>query len=142
MNNAVIDLLPHSFLLFVMFGAGIFTVLNGPLWLSVRVRVFAVGPEAPVWLHRGVSWVIRLAGIGMLAAWAWVATGALSPALLMWGILAAGLFCLLNGPVWLITRGGVFRRGRDAPAWLERSVIGFIRLVGLGVLLSAFVIGL
>lgn len=127
---------------FLLFASAMFVVLNGPLWVSVHAGVFAAGPEAPVWLHRGVSWVSRLAGIGMLAAWAWDATGALSPALLMWGILAGGLFCLLGGPVWLITRGGVFRRGRNASARLERSVIGFVRVVGLGALLSAFVIGL
>ncbi|GAI32325.1 unnamed protein product [marine sediment metagenome] len=38
----------HSFLLFAGY---MFVVLNGPLLVSIRVRVFAGIPEAPVWLH-------------------------------------------------------------------------------------------
>ena len=127
---------------FLLFAAGMFVVLNGPLWVSVQAaRVFATGPEAPPWLHRGVSWTSRLAGVAMLATWAWDVTGALRPAFFMWVVLAIGLFLLFGGPLRLITSSGVFHRGRQAPAWMEHSLGWFVRLVGAGALLSGLVVG-
>ncbi len=127
---------------FFFFAAGMFTVLNGPLWLSVRVRVFAGRRQAPIWLHQAVSWLSRLAGIAMLATWAWVSTGALKPTLLLCLAVAIGLFCLLDGPVWLITQRRIFHRGGKAPAWMEGAAIWFPRLGGVAGLLAALAAGI
>jgi len=85
---------------FLIFAAGIFTLLNGPLWVSERVKIFAGGPQAPVWLHRWVfSWASRLAGMAILTAWAWDVAGALMPTLFMVYVLASGIFCLFSQPI-------------------------------------------
>ncbi len=129
----------HSFF---FFAAGIFTVLNGPLWLSVRVRVFAGSRQAPFWLHQGVSWASRLVGLAILATWAWVSTGALTPTLLLCTVMIIGLFCLLDGPWRIITRTDILKRGREIPAWVESASLWFIRLAGVIGLLGALVTGI
>jgi hypothetical protein len=127
---------------FFLFAAGMFAVLNGPLWFSVRARVFAGHRQAPPWLHRGVSWFSRLLGIAMLVAWTWVSTGALKPALLLGLIVAIGLFCLLDGPWRIITRAGLLRHGPQAPSWMEGIAVWLPRLGGAVVLLSGLATGI
>jgi hypothetical protein len=127
---------------FFFFTVGIFTVLNGPLWLSVRIRVFADSRQAPFWLHQGVSWLSRLAGLIILATWAWISTGALKPTLLLCAAVAAGLFCLLDGPSHIITKVDSLKRGRELPAWMEDATFWFIRVVGAIVLLCVFITGI
>lgn len=134
-------MLDSAVLSFCFFAAGMFTALNGPLWLSVRVRVFAGGRQAPGWLHRGVSWFSRLAGLVMLATWAWVSTGALKPTLLLVFVVAIGLFLVLNGPIWLITQYRIFHRGRDAPAWMNCVAVWFSRIGGVVLLIAALITG-
>lgn len=132
----------RSFLLFAIFAVGIFLVLNGPLWLSVRARVFAAGPQAPVWLHRGVSWANRLAGLAIMASWAWFATADMTLTLLLGLVLAIGLFCLFDGPWRIITRKSVFRHSSEAPARMEGIAIWLVRLAGVVALLSVLVVGI
>jgi len=127
---------------FFIFASGIFTLINGPLWVSERVKVFAVGPQVPVWLHRWLSWASRLAGMAILVVWAWDATGAWMPTLFMVYVLASGIFCLFSGPAWLVTRVGVFNRGRYAPAWLEKAGMLYIRMVGYLILLGGMATGI
>lgn len=116
MNEYGNYLVLHSLFLLALFAAGIFAVLNGPLWLSRRARIFAGGPKAPVWLDRGVSWFSRLMGVAVLLSWAWVATEALKPALLLGLVVVVGVFCLFDG-VWRVIIGAhVFRWGPEAPA--------------------------
>lgn len=141
-DGIVLENILRSYLLFTLFVVGIFVVLNGPLWVAVHAGVFAGGPQAPVWLHRGVSLASRLAGIAMLGAWAWGATGAIIPTLVVLVVLAAGLFFLSGGFVRLITRSGVFHSGRKAPGWMEHGVSWFTRLVGVGVLFGGLVVGI
>jgi len=127
---------------FLLFAAGMFVVLNGPLWLSVRARVFASGTESPVWLHRGVSWFSRLLGLTMLAIWAWFSTGVLKPALLLVVLVVIGLFCLFDGPWRIITRAHFLSRGPEAPIWGKTAAIWFLRLVGMVSLLGALIAGI
>jgi len=135
----MIDLALRSFF---FFAAGMFTVLNGPLWLSARVGVFAIGRQAPDWLPRAVSWFSRLAGVAILATWAWFSTGALKPTLLLCVAVAIGLFCLLNGPWRIITSLGILKRGQEVPTWMENAAFWFLRLVGMVGLLGALVAGI
>ncbi len=121
---------------FFLFAAGVFVVLNGPLWLSVRARVFAGRRQALTWLHRAVSWSSRSVGLVMLATWAWVSTGALKPALLLGLAVAIGLFCLLDGPTWLMARRRIFHRSGEAPAWMGGIAAWLPRLGGAVVLLA------
>ena len=119
-----------------------FTVLNGPLWLSVHARVFASGRQAPTWLQRGVSWLSRLVGLAILATWAWVSTGALKSTLLLCVAVALGLFLVLKGPFWLIARLRIFHSGQEAPAWANGVAVWFLRLGGAGVLLATLAAGI
>ncbi len=128
--------------LFFLFVVGMFTVLNGPLWLSGRVGVFASGRQAPTWLQQGVSWFSRLVGLTILAAWAWVSTGAVKPALLLCVAVAIGLFCLLDGPWHIITSVRFLRRGPEAPTWGEPAAMWFLRMVGVVVLLATLAAGI
>ena len=127
---------------FLLFAAGIFTVLNGPLWLSVRARVLAGSRQSPNWLHKGVSWFSRLAGGAMLATWAWVSTEALKPALLLSLVVAIGLFCLLDSPWRIITGAGILKSGRNVPTWMENAAFWFLRIVGVVVLLGGLLAGI
>ncbi len=127
---------------FFLFAAGLFTVLNGPLWLSVHARAFASGRQAPTWLHRGVSWLSRLVGLAILATWAWDSTDALKPTLLLCVAVAIGLFCLLDGPWRIITRVRFFRRGPEAPRWGKTVAIWFPRLGGAVVLFVTLATGI
>lgn len=128
---------------FVLFAGCMFVMLNGPLWLSVRARVFAAGPRAPLWLHRGVSWASRLVGLAVLVYWAWLATGDMTLTLLLGLVLAIGLFCLFDGPWRIITRAGVLRHSSEAPARMESIAIWLVRLAGVvALLLGGLIIGL
>jgi hypothetical protein len=120
-----------------LFIVGLFAVLNGPLWLSLRLRVPDGCRQAPVWLTRWVFRSSRLLGLLMLTNWVWVSTGTPVPALLLGTIVATGLFCLLDGPDYLVTRFPVFHRGPEAPAWLGGKTVWFPRLAGVVILLAA-----
>jgi len=127
---------------FFFFAAGMFAVLNGPLWLSVRVGVFAGSRQAPFWLNQGVSWLSRLLGFAILATWAWITMVDLMPTLLMCAAMAASLVCLLELPWNFITSANIFKRGQEVPPWAENATFWFIRLVGVVGLLGALVIGI
>ncbi len=135
----MVDLAMRSFFLFA---AGMFTVLKRPLWLSVHARVFASGRQAPIWLYQGVSWLSRLVGLAILITWAWFSTGALKPTLLLCVALAIGMFCLLDGPIWLVTWCHFFRHGREAAEWMEAVVVWFLRLGGVVGLLATLATGI
>ena len=139
MNEYGDYLVLHSLFLLALFAAGIFVVLNGPLWLSRRARIFAGGPKAPTWLQRGVSWLRLLVGLAILVTWAWVSTGALKSTLLLGVAVAIGVFCLLDGPIWLVTRYRFFHRGHEAATWMVGVTVWFLRLGGVVVLLGALV---
>jgi len=125
-----------------IFAAGLFLVFNSPLWLSTRATVFASGPQVPIWIGQAVSWTSRLGGIAVLVAGAWDATHHLIPALLISLVIAIGLFCLIDGPIWLITWGSIFHRGRKSPVWLEKAGIFYIRMVGYVTLLGGMAAGI
>ncbi len=129
----------RSFLLFV---AAIFVALNGPLWVGARVRTLATTSEAPGWLYQGVFWLSRLAGVAMLGAWAWDATWALKPALLLWLVVAIGLFFLLDGPWRIITGARFLTRGPEAPTWGAAVAMWFSRAVGVATLLGGLATGI
>ncbi|MFC1931767.1 hypothetical protein ACFLXJ_06175 [Chloroflexota bacterium] len=126
---------------FSLFAAGMFAMLNGPLWLSVRARAFAGSRQAPIWLYQGVSWFSRLLGLAMLVTWVWFSTGALKPALLLGIAVGISLFCLLDGPWRIIKSVGILKRGREVPVWTGNAALWFIRLVGMVGLLGALVTG-
>ena len=132
----------HSSILLALFAAGIFVVLNGPLWLSRRARIFAGGPKAPVWLDRGVSWFSRLMGVAVLATWAWVATESLKPASLLGLVVVIGVFCLFDGVWRVITGAHVFRGGPEAPVWMVSAAVWFLRVVGVVAVLSGLVVSI
>jgi len=127
---------------FFIFAAGILLVLNGPLWISVRAGVFAGGPQLPIWTGQAVSWTSRLGGIAALAAWAWDATHDFIPTLLISLVIVIGLFCLFDGPIWLITRVSAFHRGRSVPVRLDKAAIFYVRMVGYVALLGTMVAGI
>ncbi len=131
-----------ALLSFYLFAAGMFVVLNGPLWLSVHARVFATGRQAPTWLQQGVSWLSRLVGLAILVTWAWVSTGALKPTLLLCVAVSIGLFLVFNGPIWLVVRLRIFHRGQEAPAWANAIAVWFLRLGGVVALLAAVATGI
>lgn len=127
---------------FLLFAAAIFVVLNGPLWVSARVRILTTTSEAPGWLYQGILWLSRLTGVTMLGAWAWDATWALKPALLLWLVVAIGLFFLLDGPWRIITGARFLKRGSEAPTWGPAVAMWFSRMVGVVALLSGLVSGI
>jgi hypothetical protein len=142
MNEYSDYLVLHSLILLALFATGIFVVLNGPLWLSRRARIFTGGPKAPVWLDRGVPWFSRLMGVAVLATWAWVATEALKPALLIGLVVVVGVFCLFDGVWRVITGAHVFRRGPEAPAWMVSAAVWFLRVVGAVAVLSGLIVSI
>lgn len=47
----------------------VFLLLNGPLWLSTKARVFAHGPKAPSWLSTFTGRASRLVGVVGILLW-------------------------------------------------------------------------
>ncbi len=56
-------------------------------------------------------------------------------AMLLTVTFVGALFLLFNGPIWMVTRAGLFSRGRQAPARLETVERWLSHLAGLVVLL-------
>ena len=114
-----------------IFALCIFLLLNGPLWLTTRLRVFAHGPEAPRWLTLTTKTASRV--LGTLGVLFWLTTasqGNILHAVLVGVILMCAAFLLLNGPLWLVTRTTIFARGSEAPVRLQVSFTWFCRIVG------------
>ena len=121
------------------FALAVFLLLNGALWLSVRLRVFAHGPRAPDWLASTISIASRAAGIAGILYWlAIVSQGSIIYALLLGVILASGAFLLMNGPVWLATHATFGRGGREVHPRVQGAVVWLSRILGGGAVASVF----
>jgi predicted membrane protein len=120
------------------FALCVFLLLNGPLWLSTRLHVFAHGPEAPHWFiltTRSTSYVV-----GAMGMFFWLTTvshGNTLHAVLLGVILIYAAFLLLNGPLWLVTRTTTFARGSEAPVGLQVGFTWFCRIMGVAAIASA-----
>ena len=122
---------------------GLFLLFNGPLWLSTHSGVFTRGRQAPPWLERAERWLSRLGGVAMLLYWSWaVARGNILATSYLVVIFAIALFLLLNGPIWAVTRSGVFTCGREAPLWIAKSLPWFNRFIGSGAILWGTYLGI
>lgn len=116
----------------------VFLLLNGPLWLTTRLRVFAHGSEAPRRLILFTTRASRVAGIvGMLLWLATVSQGNAAYACLLGVILIGAALLLLNGPLWLATRTPFVKgKGSEVPLGLQIGFTWFSRLVGAGAVAS------
>jgi len=121
-----------------IFALCVFLVLNGPLWLSTKLRVFARGPEAPSWLSTFTAQASRVAGIVGILFWlATVSQGNAAYASLLGVILIGAALLLLNGPLWLATRTPFVKgKGSEVPLGLQIGFTWFSRLVGAGAVAS------
>ncbi len=130
-------------LLLVAFAVAFFLFFNGPRWLVTSAGVSAKRKETPKWLDVAERSFSRLGGLVILGCWSWVATaGSLLAASLLMAVCLVGVFILLNGPIWVITRSGAFARGRQAPRWLEIGLLWFHRAIGSAAILSGFLLGI
>lgn len=121
------------------FAFAVFLLLNGALWLSVRLRVFAHGPRAPDWLASTTSIVSRAAGIAGILYWlATVSRGSIIYALLLGAILASGAFLLMNGPVWLATHATLGRGEHKVHPRVRVAIVWLSRILGAGAVASVF----
>jgi hypothetical protein len=119
------------------FALAVFLLLNGPLWLSTTLRVFAHGPEAPRWLAVTAAGANRAVGIaGMLFWLAFVSQGNTTYAILLGVILICAALLLFNGPLWLVTRTTIFARGAEAPVGLQVGFAWFCRILGAAAIAS------
>ena len=57
--------------------------------------------------------------------------GKVSVLLIIGGTFGCALFMLLNGPLWLISRLGIFTGGREAPRWLLVTTTRASRTMGI-----------
>ncbi len=123
------------------FAGVLFLLLNGPLWVSNKLRtcirgIFARGPEAPSWLSTSISRASRIAGVVCILLWLSVVSyGSILRAVLTGSALASGAFLLWNGPVWLAGRAGL-RRGPEAPRELQAGITWFNRVIGAGAVIT------
>jgi len=119
------------------FALCVFLLLNGPLWLTTRLRVFAHGPEAPRRLILFTTRASRVAGIVGILLWlTTVSQDNVAYAFLLGAILIGAAFLLLNGPLWLATRIPFAKGKAEAPLGLQIGVIWFNRLAGAGAIAS------
>ena len=125
--------------LVVSFVLAVFLLLNGPLWLSGGLRVFAYGPRAPEWLASTTSIASRAAGIAGILYWvAIVSQGSVIHALLLAVILASGAFLFMNGPVWLATHATFGRGGRGLHPRVRVAIIWLSQILGAAAVASVF----
>ncbi len=119
------------------FALAVFLLLNGPLWLSTTLRVFAHGPEAPRRLILVTTRASRVAGIVGILLWlTTVSQGNAAYAFLLGVSLIGATFLLLNGPLWLATRTTIFARGPEAPVRLQVGFAWFCRILGAAAIAS------
>lgn len=118
----------------------VFLLLNGPLWLIVRLRFWARGSEAPRRLLLIAKIASRIIAFVNIIFWlTTVSQGNASYVFLIGAILISAAFLLLNGPIWLAARLPFAKgRGSESPLWLQIGSIWFSRLVGAGLLASSF----
>jgi len=127
----------HPVIILGTFALAVFLLLNGPLWLSARVRVFAHGPQSPGWLTSAVRIASRAVGlVGILLWLATVGQGNTLYAILLGFVLAGAAFLILGGPLWLVTRTTIFARGREAPARLQAGFVWTSRVIGVAAVAS------
>ena len=129
--------------LFSALAIGLFLLFNGPLCLVTHSGLFVRGRQAPPWLEKAEWWFSRLAGVAMLSYWSWVAAQSDILATSYLAVtFAVGLFLLLNGSVWVVTRSGAFAHGRESPLWMAKSIPWFNRLAGGGAILWGTYLGI
>ncbi len=118
-----------------VFALCVFLLLNGPLWLIVRLRFLAHDPEAPrrlVLFIRRASRIVAI--VGILLWLTTVSRGNVSNASLLGVSLIGAAFLLLNGPTWIATRLPFVRgKGSKAPKGLQIGGTWFSRLLGAGI---------
>lgn len=121
-----------------IFALCVFLLLNGPLWLTTRLRFFAHGPEAPRRLLLFTTRASRIAGIVGILLWlTTVSQGNAVYAFLLGVSLIGGVFLLLNGSLWLATRIPFVKgKGSEVPLGLQIGFTWFSRLVGAGAVAS------
>ena len=113
------------------FALAVFLLLNGPLWLSSRLRIFTHGPQSPQWLVLTIRIVSRTLGIVGILLWLITAgQGNILDTVWLGVILICGAFLLLGGPLWLVTRTTIFARGPEASVRLLVSFSWLCRIVG------------
>jgi len=123
--------------LVVSFALAVFLLLDGALWLSVRLRVFAHGPQAPGWLTLTTRIASRAVGIAGILFWlATVSQGSVTYALLLGVILASAAFLLMNGPVWVATHATFGWGGPQVHPGFQAGIVWFSRIVGVGAVAS------
>ena len=121
-----------------IFALCVFLLLNGPLWLTTRLRVFAHGPEAPRRLILFTTRASRITGIVGILLWlTTVSQGNAVYAFLLGISLIGGVFLLLNGALWLATRIPFVKgKGSEVPVGLQIGFTWFSRLAGAGAVAS------
>jgi hypothetical protein len=121
-----------------IFALCIFLLLNGPLWLTTRLRVFAHGHEAPRRLILFTTRASRVAGIVGILLWLTAVSQDNGVYAFLLGVsLIGAAFLLLNGPLWLATRAPFVKgKGFEVPLGLQIGVTWFSQLVGAGAVAS------
>jgi hypothetical protein len=129
--NSATNIFSLTILSIVTFALALFLLLNGPLWLSRKLKIFNRGSQSPVWLVSAIKILSIISGIAGLALWLMVASqGSLSNAVLLGLILILGTFLLLNGPIRLVSRTTIFAHGRQAPAGFQIALTWIFRITG------------
>ena len=115
----------------------LFLLLNGPLWLSSRLRVFNRGPQAPHWLSNFTMRASRVVGVAGILLWLmFVSDGSILRAVLLGFILAGGAFLLWNGPLRLVTHMPFLAKGPEISSCFHTGLTWFNRVVGAGAVVS------
>jgi hypothetical protein len=126
----------YSICIIVAFLLALFVLINGPLWLITRLRIFNRGRTSPPYLTNIIVIINRLLGLAGLVVWLVVVNRDSTTNILLYGVLLfAGIVLLFNVPVWLISRIQSLKRGRAAPPLLLNSYLWFSRIGGILVLL-------
>ena len=122
-----------------VFALCIFLLLNGPLWLTTRLRVFAHGAEAPRWLILLTTRASRVAGIVGILLWLTAVSQSNAAYTFLLGVsLIGAAFLLLNGPLWLATRLPFVKgKGPEVALGTQIGFTWFSRLVGAGAVASS-----
>ena len=128
-------------ILIVTFALAIFLILNGPLWLIRKLRIFSGGPESPQWLTRMTIITSRAIGVAGILLWlSNVSQNKINLALLLGGILAVGTILLLNGPAWLIAHCPALAHDPQVGKRLRAGISWLHRILGGGAIISIFYI--